>query len=71
MVKAIKRWLALLLCAATVALVVVRFIGNPQKANMAKGEAHLPRIREILHSDSRFSEVTAEVFTGQNGSIAM
>ena len=64
-----RRWLLLISMAVTIAVVIVRLIGDPQAENMAKARAHAPKVIALLRLDPRFDNVKAEEFTGQGGSL--
>ncbi len=42
-----------------------------QRVNMAIAEEELPRVQAVLDGDWRFKEVTAYVYTGQDGAVGL
>ena len=45
--------------------------GGRQRYNMQRAEERLPAVRAMLEADPRFREVTAGVYTGQDGAIGL
>jgi hypothetical protein len=55
---------------AIATFVLVELYGYPSQArNMAAAERHIPILLPLLQKDSRFTNFTVSVFTGQNGSL--
>jgi hypothetical protein len=58
--------------AVAVAILIRPYTGaGLQQRNMAAAEQHLPAIQSVLSNNAQYANVTAEVWTGSGGGIAM